>query len=448
MAKTYPVGQAPWETSSYPVGSAPWEQPAIAAPDLPLSQRIWSAVAATPKAVTGALGLTGASNVIADNINNVVHPKLMQQTGAPLTTLEQNVGAGLQLGGTLASIAAAPTTVAGSAAAGVGLGAATQAGAAMTENASAGNVAKRGIVGGVIQGAFSGAATLAGKAVSALGKEAYKFVVPKSTQEAKLVQAYKAKTPLTERISAAISGADSGPRTVADTSFDQRLVGTEAMIGIQAKRASGSIWSEVIQPRLDASPDQINMSTFFDHVKEQIVKNNPEISRQNALLEALDAMREDYAGVQTASLPDLQKFKEGWAQFVPDKAYQNKPIGGAFREVQNQAANAARSAIYKSLGKDVRQAYIDYGNLKGIQELGVKSMTGGKLKGGAGSFISAIKDMALTPVATLGGLTVYKVGESIELVGQKGANTVADIITPKILELLQSSPQSTGTQMQ
>jgi hypothetical protein len=49
-------------------------------------------------AVTDTLGLRGASDTIATNINNVVHPKLMQQAGAPLTTLKENVVAGTQLG--------------------------------------------------------------------------------------------------------------------------------------------------------------------------------------------------------------------------------------------------------------------------------------------------------------------------------------------------------------
>lgn len=448
MAQTYPVGQAPWEKSSYAVGSAPWEQSAPQQPQQSLSDRIWSTLAATPKAITNTLGLGPASDVIATNINNVVHPKLMQATNAPLTSLEQNIGAGAQLGGTLASVAASPASLPAITATGAGLGAVTQAGQAMTQNKSAGNVVASGATGGVVQGALSGALALAGKALSAFGKETYKFVVPKSTREAQMLQTYKANTPLFTRVKNALEGTPSGPRTAGDTAFEQGLVGTESMIGVQAKRASDSIWGDLIQPKLDRAPDQIDMPSFFNHIQEQIIKSTPERSRQAALLEALDAMRQDYAGVQNVSLADLQKFKEGWAQFVPDKAYQGKPIGAAFREVQNEAANAARSAIYKSLGKDIRTAYVDYGNLKAIQALGQKAMTGGKLKGGAGSFISAIRDMALTPIGTAGGLTVYHAGNGIELLGKKGANVVSDIISPKILEFLQSSQSPTGDQAQ
>jgi hypothetical protein len=52
----------------------------------------------TAATVTDTLGLRKASDTIATDINNIVHPRLMQKTGAPLTTLKDNAMAGAELG--------------------------------------------------------------------------------------------------------------------------------------------------------------------------------------------------------------------------------------------------------------------------------------------------------------------------------------------------------------
>ena len=54
-------------------------------------------------------------------------------------------------------------------------------------------------------------------------------------------------------------------------------------------------------------------------------------------------------------------------------------------------------------------------------------MTRSKFKGGAGSFISGVVDTALTPIATAGGLTLYKVGKGVEFVGRQGLKVVGQI---------------------
>ena len=204
------------------------------------------------------------------------------------------------------------------------------------------------------------------------------------------------------------------------------------MIGTQAKRANVNLWNNLIAPALKKSKEKVNIPAFFSEIQAKIIKANPERSRQKDLLEALSALKEDYKGVKTATLEILQKFKEGWAKFVPEKAYRGKPISGSFNEVKDIAADTARSRIYSSLGDDIKQAYFDYGNLKGIEELGQKAMTGGKLKGGFGGFWSAIKDMSLIPTATIGGQVVYKVGELGEFIGRPGMRFLRDLIPAPI----------------
>lgn len=356
---------------------------------------------------------------------------------SPLS-LEAKGGDVLKAGAEIGAVAAAPATLAGAIGVGAGIGAAQGAGEAMQQEKSALDVAKSGGIGAAIGAATAGATKIVGDTAKAFGKKLYDFVIPTSMKEAKLLQSYKANVPFTERLTTALAGGESkAPTTAASTAFNQGLVGTESMIGVQAKRASTNIWKDVIQPSLDESKAVVDMPTFFNSVEKKIISETPELSRQKALLEALQAMKEDYAGVGQVTLNDLQKFKEGWAQFVPEKAYMGKPISGAFNDVKDTAADLARQAIYSNLGQDVKKAYFDYGNLQGLQELGQKAMSGGKLKGGFGSFWSAIKDMTLTPIGTVGGRTVYRTGQGIQLFGKPNALVLSDIFTPKMLEALQ-----------
>lgn len=272
---------------------------------------------------------------------------------------------------------------------------------------------------------------VAGKVISGLGEGLAKAVIPTSTQEAGLIQTYREGKPFIERLGNIIGiGESTAPKTASSTAFDKNLMGTESMIGVQAKRVGNKLWNGLIKPQLENSKVKVDMPSFFATAEKKIIQDNPEKSRQSSLLEALQAFKEDYKGVSEISLPELQKFKEGWAQFIPEKAYQGKPISGAANDVKDTLADTARDSIYKNLGPEVKQAYLDYGNLKELQELGKKAMTGSKLKGGFGSFWGAIKDMALTPVGTVGGQTVYKVGQGIQLIGSPGARVVRNLFVP------------------
>lgn len=317
------------------------------------------------------------------------------------------------------------------------VGAGEAEGAATGVARIAGNIAKNTALGtaqtgdpvqGVETGVGGEALGALGKPISAAGKAIYKGLsVPVDATEAQMLQAYKANVPFLKRVASAITGNSSAPTTAAETAFKAGLVGTESGIGVQAKRATGNLWKGIIAPALKRSGLKVNMSKFFDEAEEKIIADTPELSRQGSLKEALDALREDYKDVGDVDIADLQDFKSGWAQDVPDKAYRGKPIAGAFRDVKNQVAALARQKIYEAVGPEAKQAYIDYGNLKSIEEWGQKAMTGGKFKGGAGSFLSALKDMVLVPIATIGGQTVYRAGEGLELVGPAGMRYASDL---------------------
>lgn len=77
-------------------GSEPPKQPD--AETAPVKRSPGKVVMDAAAKVTDTLGLRGASDTIATNINNIRHPRLMQETGAPLTTLKENIKAGAELG--------------------------------------------------------------------------------------------------------------------------------------------------------------------------------------------------------------------------------------------------------------------------------------------------------------------------------------------------------------
>jgi hypothetical protein len=293
-------------------------------------------------------------------------------------------------------------------------------------NTAIGTAQSGDLVKGAEQAALGEGINIGGKLLTKVAKGVYNLAIPTSTKEAGLIQNYKANTSLLQRI---MGTAGQAPRTAEDTAFSKGLKGTESMIGVQAVKEQRKIWSDIISPSLKSADTHVSMPEFFDELQSKIVSDNVEPTRQKALLEALDAMKEDYSGINLVSAERLQKYKEGWAKFVPDKAYNGKPIAGAFRDVQNEAAGLAREKILSAINDPkVKQAYLDYGNLYALKEWGKSAMTGGKFKGGTGGFISALKDMVVAPIATIGGRTIYRFGNGIQVVGQAGAKTLFDVL--------------------
>src|SRR3990172_2008896 len=268
-----------------------------------------------------------------------------------------------------------------------------------------------------------------GKITAAGGKQVFKSAFDLTAKEALLVQAYKAKVPFSQRFMAALKGKEiaQAPITAGETAFRKGLVGTETMIGVQAKRATTNLWDDMINPALSQTKEKVNMKSFFKDIEKKIVNETKDAARRRDLLDALGSLKDDYKHIPNVSYSRLQGIKSDWAKFVPEKAYKGKPIAGAYNEVKNMAAEEARHKIYSALGEEVKQAYLDYGNLKGLMQWGRKAMTEGAFKGGFGSFMSAFYDTTMTPIKTIGGKIIYKTGKGLELIGEKGAKTIADI---------------------
>lgn len=295
------------------------------------------------------------------------------------------------------------------------------------------------LTGGVLGGAtgaipskeaISQATTKAGKGLKTVGEKTYGLTITPTERTAQMVRKYEATQPtILERLQGKTSTSKAiKPTTEANTAARLGLAGTEKGLGVQATKESTKLWKDTISPALKADKTTTNMPTFFKELEKEIVKSNVG-TRKSTLLEALEKMKEDYSGVGNVSNTKLQQYKSAdWAKFLPDASYKGKPIGAAFKEVQSLAANKAIGILHKKLGKDVSQAYIDYGNLQSIMKSADKSAAGDPaLKSVGRNVWQYIMDKVVTPVSTVGGKVLYRTGEGLEFIGQKGAKKVGDI---------------------
>lgn len=289
----------------------------------------------------------------------------------------------------------------------------------------------------------------AGGLLKTAGEGMTGLVVPMEKSTALSMQAYEAYKPtIFERVQNLISNKPTAeltkPTTEAQTVAKLVTPGTEWQLGVNAKRASSKLWNETVAPALDESSAKTNIPTFFDNLQEKIISENPDLSRRNTLLNALESLKQDFGNVR-GNVGDarLQMYKEGWAKFVPEKAYRGEPIAGALNEVRNLAADQARKIIYEHLGPEIKQAYIDYGNLQSIQEAGIKSIDALRSKSWTKQVWEEVIDKAVTPVATIAGKVLYKTGEGLEFIGDAGAKKIKDIIgkTPQAIQNINKNPQ-------
>jgi hypothetical protein len=204
-------------------------------------------------------------------------------------------------------------------------------------------------------------------------------------------------------------------------------MGTESELGVQATRIADDLWNTKIQPKLSKVKGAVNMKTFLGEVEKEIGKGTKGI-RRTQLLESFADIKDAYKNVNKINLEKLQKYKEDWAEFIPDAAYKGKTPSAAIRQVQKLMAEKARKIIYKYVGEEGKEAYIDYGNLKSIMKSADKSVRDPAKRGITTNAWQFIMDKAVTPIVTTAGKVLYKTGEGLEFIGKPGAKKVRDII--------------------
>lgn len=273
-------------------------------------------------------------------------------------------------------------------------------------------------------GALGGATAVTGRAMKGVAGKLYESAITPNSMEAGRILNYEAKTPFLERVNNTLSGTEDGaPRTRAQTAMEQGLAGTNKMIGVQAKRASASLWSDTIGPALKDSKAVMTKEELFKPIEERIL-STVEPGERAGFVKAYEALKSEYADTNSFNLETAQKIKEGLARFIPEKVYKGEPIANDYKTLQNDMAGAIRQKIYSTLkSQNIKQAYLDYGNLKELEDIGVKAITGGGKVGGFGSFWSTIYGQATTPIKTVGGQVLYRVGDRLEFVGRPGLST-------------------------
>ena len=266
-----------------------------------------------------------------------------------------------------------------------------------------------------------------GKVVKGAGEVIYKDAITPTVAEAERILKYKAESSFIERL----TGKGNKPVTRADTAFEKGLKGTQTQIGVQARRESSNLYKTKIAPALDNSTDVITKDELFSSARE-LVSTTKEPGKKKALQTALEALEDDYKDVVDYSLKDAQEIKRGLDEFQPDKVFRGQPIANEYKTLQKKLADSIRQKTYVSL-KDVniRKAYLDYGNLKQLEKVGVKAISESGFKAGFGGFWSTAWDMATTPIKTIGGRTLYRVGDKLEFTGESGIKKFGDYLQSK-----------------
>lgn len=284
---------------------------------------------------------------------------------------------------------------------------------------------------GLAKDALVGGVNLLSKGISPVtglvkkgGEVLYKSAFTPSVREAENILAYEASQPATfSRLygAGAIKGNSAfKPITVGETALRSGVAGTEKQVGVQAKRVADTLYKKEIAPAVDSIDSVITKDELFAPIKERIA-GITDPSKRKAYEDAFEALAEDYKDVTQYTFKEAQKLKSEIAEFTPAKVFRGQDVANEFRMLKADMADAIRQKTYDAL-KDVniKQKYIDYGNLQELQKVGVKAISEGGLKGGFGGFWSTIYDTAMTPVKTVGGKVIYHIGDKLQVTAPKG----------------------------
>jgi len=262
------------------------------------------------------------------------------------------------------------------------------------------------------------------KAIKGTGKSVYESAFTPNAKEAKNILAYEASQPsMFQNLFGA--GAIKGnpafkPITEAETALRSGIAGTERQVGVQAKRVADTLYNKEISPAVKGLEGEISKEELFAPLQKRIA-GIVDPSKKKAYQNAFDGLADDYTDIKSFSFENAQALKSELAQFTPAKIFKGQDVANETRMLQADMANLIRQKTYEAL-KDVniKQKYIDYGNLQELQKVGVKAISEGGLKGGFGGFWSTVYDKAMTPVKTIGGKVLYHIGDKLQVTAPKG----------------------------
>lgn len=278
-------------------------------------------------------------------------------------------------------------------------------------------------------------ASVAGGAVrstKAIGERLYGSAVRPTVEEGKRILAHQAKNPFVKRaVDTVLDKATPSPNTRASTALKYNIAGTETMIGVQAKRVADSLWTKEIAPAVKKSKAIVTKEELFAPILERI-NATVEPGKRQGYERAFRLIQGEYNKVKSFTLEDAQKVKSQIDKFTPGKLFKGEEVSKEYAVLKNDLADAIRAKTYSSLEDvNIRQKYLDWANLHELQKVGVKAITSSGKQGGFGNFWMSMWDMATTPVKSVGGLILYRVGDKLEFVGPKGVKKFGEYLQTK-----------------
>lgn len=249
------------------------------------------------------------------------------------------------------------------------------------------------------------------------GKSLVSAALP-PTEQAGRVLAYKAKTPLISRFKQAMVGAEKAPVTPADVAIKYDLATlSRSGIGIKAKRTANQLFENQVKPVLNGIKDKVSVKKWIDSAYKEVNTLADETIKKE-YKNALDSISKDYGKLTTISVKRLDEIKSSLASRVPSKAYRGQDISGSINNVRKILADKARIIVREKLPENVKSIYDDYGSLLSLTKMGEKALKSGintNMIGLAGEGMR----MLTTPIATLSGTAVSKIGTAARKLGTK-----------------------------
>lgn len=255
-----------------------------------------------------------------------------------------------------------------------------------------------------------------GKSIELAGEKIYKSAdpfTPNMSEAQKLIN-FRSKNSLAKRTNAVISGdkLEGQPLTIADTANKYNLMGTKSAIGVQAKSTMKNIWDNNIKKSLGSIKEKISKDAKFKEIQTEI-DDIADLSQKEIMQHSFDKIKDTYKNVKWWSYDEAQDLKSSLTKRIPESVWRGKPTG-AINEVNKIFSDILRKTIRGKMDDYTASLYDDYGNLKIIADRGAAALTHPERLGGSGKLFWGSIEKATTPIKTVGGKILQKLGQSLK----------------------------------
>lgn len=304
--------------------------------------------------VIDTLGFGGVRKTVGTNlaqIGNALDPrtslqeKVTRSQELGQTTLKQNIGTGVQLGGLVGTAAAAPAGLAANLGIGALSGASQAGGASLAENESLGTAAKKAGLGATIGAAVSGAVFGIGKLIGKIGDKISTSVI--RPQKVDLEDGFSLETVKKYNLGGSLN------KTLTKT-----------------QETMNTLTAELTQ-KLRANPVKIDLNSVYDDTIKELTDASKfkGFGANKKILSTLDSLKAevqylaDDAGVPAISIPEAQVVKQSAGHFGAWQYGKNDPESKASEIVFNTFYNKLKTAIEKAAPEGVKGINAELGKL-------------------------------------------------------------------------------------